>query len=517
MLKSALLKSAATVGFLTLFSRVLGLLRDLIIARTFGADVATDAFFVAFRIPNLLRRLFAEGSFSQALVPALSELKAIHEDHATKNFLGRIAGALFLWSLALTILGILTAPVLVLLFAPGFHSDAVQYARAVTMLRITFPYLFFISLTALASGILHAWGRFAVPALTPALLNLTMIAAAIWLAPRLDEPVAALAWGILGAGVLQLGFQIPALTRAGLLPRIRWGFRDPEVRRIIYRMGPTLFAGSAMQINLLLNTLGASFLISGSVSWLYYSDRLVELPVGLGVAIGTTILPHLANHHTMRNCRGFSRALDWALRWAALVGLPATVGLIFLARPLVSTLFQHDEFSVHDVEMASRSLSAYALGLLGSITMKVLASGFNSRHDIATPVRYALYAVLINAILSPIFAFVLAPTGWAHAGLALSTALAALFNASLLLVKLIRDGIYRPAPDWFPFLGRALLANLALALLLHGANAFPWDGWHTSERVGYLGFWIGAGVSLYGSCLWLMGIRPRHLLPHEPA
>lgn len=513
-----MLKSTATVGFLTLFSRVLGLIRDLIIARTFGADAATDAFFVAFRIPNLLRRLFAEGSLSQALVPALSDHRAAHEEHATKNFLGRIAGALFLWSLALTILGILTAPVLVLIFAPGFHSDAVQYARAVTMLRITFPYLFFISLTALASGILHAWGRFAVPALTPALLNLTMIAAAIWLAPRLEEPVAALAWGVLGAGALQLGFQIPALTRAGLLPRIRWGFRDPEVRRILYRMGPTIFAVSAMQINLLLNTLMASLLISGSVSWLYYSDRLVELPVGLlGVAVGTTILPHLANHHATRNCQGFSRALDWALRWAALVGLPATIGLVFLARPLVATLFLHDEFSLHDVEMASRSLSAYALGLLGFITVKVLASGFNSRHDVATPVRYGLYTVLINAILSPILALTLAPTGWAHAGLALSTALAALFNASLLLGKLIRDGVYRPAPDWFPFLGRALLANLALAVLLHGASAFPWYGWHSSERLGHLGFWIGAGVSLYGSCLWLMGIRPRHLLLHEPA
>jgi putative peptidoglycan lipid II flippase len=513
-----LLKSTAIVGFLTLISRVLGLIRDLIIARTFGVDAATDAFFVAFRIPNLLRRLFAEGSFSQALVPALADHRASHGEQATKSFLGRIAGALFLWSLAMTILGVLTAPALVLIFAPGFYSDAVQYARAVAMLRITFPYLFFISLTAFASGVLHAWERFAVPAFTPALLNLAMIAAAIWLAPRLEEPVAALAWGVLGAGILQLGFQIPALAHAGLLPRIRWGFRDPEVRRILYRMGPTIFAVSAMQINLLLNTLMASFLISGSVSWLYYSDRLVELPVGLlGVAIGTAILPHLANHHAMRNCQGFSRALDWALRWAVLVGLPATIGLVFLASPLVSTLFQHNEFSAHDAEMASRSLSAYALGLLGFITVKVLASGFNSRHDVVTPVRYALYAVLINAILSPVLALTLAPTGWAHVGLALSTALAALFNALLLLGKLIRDGFYRPAPDWSRFLGRVLLASLALAFLLHAASASPWYGWHPSERIGYLAFCIGAGVSLYGSCLWLMGIRPRHLLLHEPA
>lgn len=497
---------------------MLGLIRDLVIARTFGADAATDAFFVAFRIPNLLRRLFAEGSFSQALVPALSAHRAAHEEHATKNFLGRIAGALFLWSLALTILGILTAPVLVLIFAPGFHSDAVQYARAVTMLRISLPYLFFISLTAFASGILHAWGHFAVPAFTPALLNLTMITATFWLAPRLDEPVAALAWGVLAAGVLQLVFQVPTLARAGLLPRIRWGFSDPEVRRILYRMGPTIFAVSAMQINLLLNTLEASFLISGSVSWLYYSDRLVELPVGLfGVAIASTILPHLASHHAMQDYRGFSRAMDWALRWTVLVGLPATVGLVFLARPLVSTLFLHDGFSVHDTEMASRSLSAYALGLLGFITVKVLASGFNSRHDVTTPVRYGLYTVLINAILSPILAFALVPTGWAHAGLALSTAIAALFNASLLLGKLIRDGVYRPAPDWIPFLGRTLLANLALAMLLHGASTSPWYGWHSSERLGHLGLWIGAGFSLYGSCLWLMGIRLHHLFLHEPA
>ena len=490
----------------------------MIIARYFGADSATDAFFVAFRIPNFLRRLFAEGSFSQALVPVLSEHRSINDDREVKLFLDRTLGSLALILFAASVAGIIGAPLLTLVFAPGFLGQNEQFDLSVQMLRITFPYLLFITLTACAGGILNAYRRFAIPAITPALLNLSMIAAAIWLAPHLSEPVTALAWGVLIAGCAQLLFQVPALWSTGLLPRPRLGFHDPEVRRVLRRMAPAIFGVSVTQVNLLVDTLIASFLISGSVSWLYYSDRLVEFPLGIfGVAIATVILPHLAQNHADRDEHGFSRSLDWALRWVVLIGTPATLGLMLLAEPLISTLFQYDEFSSRDVEMAGRSLMTYSLGLLGFIATKVLAPGFSARHDFQTPVRFGLYAMLANLLLCLALVSQLSSVGWGHAGLALSTALAALFNSALLLRKLLRERIYRPQAGWWVFLLRIGLGGMAMAgLLSYACDGLPWQEWSLSGRVSHLLYWIAAGGAVYFACLWLAGLRPRHLaLQHE--
>ncbi|BBA35346.1 membrane protein MviN [Methylocaldum marinum] len=505
------------MGGMTFVSRLLGFVRDIVIARYFGAATGTDAFFVAFRIPNLLRRLFAEGAFAQAFVPVLSDYKERADRTELKRFLDRTAGGLSLALFIITLVGIFAAPALIILFAPGFYRNAGQFELTVTMLRITLPYLFFISLTAFAGAILNTWGRFAIPAFTPVFLNLVMIAAAIWLAPQLSEPITALAWSVLIAGVVQLAFQVPALLRAGVLPRPRYGFHDPGVRRIIKTIGPAIFGASVPQVNLLVDTLIASFLVSGSVSWLYYSDRLVEFPLGIfGVAIGTVILPHLSKNHANRDRDGFSRSLDWALRWVILIGLPATLGLALLSEPMIATLFQYDRFSAHDAEMASRSLMTYAIGLTGFIAIKVLIPGFSSRQDLRTPVRYGVYAILTNLGLNLALIFQLAPIGWGHAGLALATALAALLNAGLLLAKLLKDRIYRPEPGWGIFLLRVALAGGVMSpLLIHASNAYPWQLWSPGDRISHLALWILLGFAAYVSCLTLTGLRPRHMLVPE--
>lgn len=504
------------MGAMTLLSRVLGFVRDMVIARLFGADAATDAFFVAFRIPNFLRRLFAEGSFAQAFVPLLSA-HGETDDDGLRRFIDRAFGTLAVLFLLVSLAGVLVAPVLILLFAPGFLDQPSQLDLASRLLRLTFPYLFFVTLTAFAGAILNATGRFAVPAFTPALLNLSMIAAAVWLAPHLAEPVSALALGVLLAGIAQLVVQFPFLARVGLLPRPRLGFKDPAVRSLLRRMGPAIFGVSVTQVNLLVDTLMASFLVSGSVSWLYYSDRLVEFPLGVfGVALGSAILPQLSKIHAQRDDRRFSSSLDWALRWVVLIALPATVGLVVLAEPLMATLFQYDEFGSRDVMMASRSLMTYAPGLTGFIAVKVLAPGFSARHDLRTPVRCGVYAMLANAALGLGLVFLLAPLGWGHAGLALATALAALFNAILLLGKLIVKRIYHPCPGWQVFLLRLILGNLLMGVLLaQAASDLPWQDWDASQRIVQLALWIGAGGGTYFLALVLLGMRPLHLTPRE--
>jgi putative peptidoglycan lipid II flippase len=507
------------VGGMTLISRILGFVRDVVIARYFGADAGTDAFFVAFKVPNFLRRLFAEGAFSQAFVPVLSDYRERRGLPETRAFLNRTAGTLMLVLALVTGIGMIAAPLLVLLFAPGFYRNPEQYGLSVEMLRITFPYLFFICLTAFSGGILNTWGNFAVPAFTPVFLNLVMISATLWLAPHLSEPITALAFGVLLAGVAQIGFQVPALWRLGLLPRPRPGFRDPGVRRIMQLMAPAIFGASVGQLNLLINTLIASFLVSGSVSWLYYSDRLVEFPLGIfGVAIGTVILPHLSKHQAGRDPDGFSRSVDWALRWVVLIGLPATLGLMLLAKPLVFTLFQYEHFSSRDAEMAARSLMAYSVGLLGFIGVRVLVPGFSARQDLRTPARYGVYAVAANGLLSVGLVWQTAPHGWGHAGLALATALAAVFNTALLLGKLLRERIYRPESGWPWFLARVFLANGVMAvLLIHAAGSYPWQDWTLTERALHLAAWIGSGFGAYVACLALTGLRPRHVLLPENA
>lgn len=516
-LSGHLFKSTAVVGIMTLVSRILGFVRDMVVARYFGADAATDAFFVAFRIPNFLRRLFAEGSFAQAFVPILSDYRESRDREGMRQFLDRASGSLALIVLLISLAGVIAAPVLILIFAPGFWSQQGQFELSSAMLRITFPYLFFVTLTAFAGGILNAHGRFAIPAITPALLNIVMIAAALWLAPKLAVPVTALAWGVLLAGMVQLALQIPALMTAGLLPRPRIGFAEPDVRRLLKRMAPAIFGVSVTQVNLLVDTFIASFLVSGSVSWLYYSDRLVEFPLGVfGVAMGTAILPHLAKSHAREDDKGFSNAMDWGLRWVLIIGLPATIGLMVLAEPLMSTLFQYDEFGSRDVAMAGRSLLTYSTGLVGFIAVKILASGFNARHDLHTPVRFGFFSMIANLFMCLVLVFPLAGLGWGHAAVAGSTALAALFNAGLLLYKLLKMGVIQPQPDWPAYLARLLAGNVAMGLLLAQIAAdLPWQSWSAHERIISLMLCIAMGGAAYFATLWMCGMRPAHLALRE--
>ncbi|MSP26898.1 MAG: murein biosynthesis integral membrane protein MurJ [Methylococcales bacterium] len=496
------------VGSMTLISRLLGFVRDMLIARLFGVDLATDAFFVAFKIPNFLRRLFAEGAFAHAFVPVLTDYKEQGSKAALKLFIDKTAGTLAVCLLLMTLAGIVLAPVLILLLAPGFAWQGTQHDVSVLMLQITFPYLLFISLTAFAGSILNAHSKFAIPALTPVFLNICMIATAIWLAPLMDTPVVAMAWGVFIAGIVQMLCQIPSLIRLGLLPHPRIDFKDAGVNRVIKLMLPAMFSVSVTQINLLLDTLIASFLTVGSVSWLYYSDRLVEFPLGvLGLALGTVILPSLANNYAAENSVAFSQSLDWGLRLVLLVGMPATIGLFVLAEPMLSTLFQYHEFTINDVHLAAQSLRGYAVGLLGYLLIKVLVPAFTARQEVKTPVRYGIYAMIISLALNIVLVFPLA-----HAGLALATSLGAFFNAALLLKKLLKDKVYQPASGWLLFVSRVLLASAAMtAALYYWVNPDWWAAWSSTERVLHLLKWVSIGMSIYVATLLLTGLKPRHL------
>lgn len=503
-----LFKSTLVVSSMTMISRILGFLRDMLFARLFGADSGTDAFFVAFKIPNFLRRLFAEGAFSQAFVPVLSDYKEQGGKQALKSFIDRTAGTLAIVLLLVSLLGMLAAPVIIMVFAPGFAWEGDQYEMAVQMLRITFPYLFFISLTAFSGGILNTYGKFAIPAFTPVFLNICLISAAIWFAPLLPEPVFALAFGVFVAGAVQLLFQFPALIRLRLMPRLQFGFNDPGVKRIMKLMLPAIFGVSVTQINLLLDTLIASFLQSGSVSWLYYSDRLVEFPLGVfGIALATVILPRLSKNHAADDPIAFSAALDWGLKLVLLIGLPAAMGLFTLAEPIIATLFQYDSFSQQDVVMSGRSLMAYALGLLGFILVKILIPGFSSRKDTQTPVKFGIYAMCSNMVFNILLVFPLA-----HAGLALATSLGAFVNASLLLRKLLADQVYRPTPGWRLFIFRIVLASQVMAVTLYyyvdNTLWLQWDAW---DKIVNLSLWIIIGALTYGGTLVLSGLRPSHI------
>jgi putative peptidoglycan lipid II flippase len=509
-MSKALLKSTGIVSAMTSLSRVTGFVRDMVYAQMFGAGAGTDAFFVAFRIPNFLRRLSAEGAFAQAFVPVFSEYQTQRTPAELKELVDQVAGALGAILLLITAVGVVAAPLVILLFAPGFTADASQFALTVDMLRITFPYLLFISLTAFAGGILNSCGRFTIPAVTPVLLNLTMIAAALWLAPRMAQPVVGLAWGVFIAGVIQLAFQIPFLLRIKLLPRPRWNWAAAGVRKVLKLMLPALFGSSVAQVNLLIDTLLASFLVTGSVSWLYYSDRLVEFPLGIfGVALGTVILPRLSRQHASAESDDFSRTLDWALRWALLIGVGATVALVILSGPLLSALFQYGAFDAHDVRMSARSLMAFALGLVAFMLIKVLAPGFYARQDTRTPVKYGLITMGANTAMTLVFIWPLA-----HAGLALSTALASFLNAGLLFFQLRRQGVYQPGPGWGVFLAQLAMANLAMGLVLwFGAGDLEsWIAATVRERLWRLTGLIGAGSATYLLTVLAVGIRPRHLL-----
>jgi putative peptidoglycan lipid II flippase len=496
-------------------SRVLGFVRDLVFAQVFGANAQTDAFFVAFKIPNFLRRLFAEGAFATAFVPVLTEYRTQRDLRELKGFIDHIAGALGLVLLVLSLIGVVAAPLIVSLFAFGWVIDGegAKLALAAEMLRLTFPYLLFISLTAFAGGILNAHDRFAVPAFTPVLLNVCLIAAALWLAPQMEEAIVALAWGVLLAGITQFTFQLPFLARLKLLPRPRPGFRDPGVRRVLKLMVPALFAVSVTQINLMFDTVLASFLVSGSISWLYYSDRLVEFPLGvLGIALATVILPRLSRRQTEATPRAFSLTLDWGLRMTLVFGIPAAVGLMALAGPMIATLFQSDVFDAQDVMMAQSSLMAYALGLQAFILIKVLAPGFYARQDTATPVKIGVIAMVANMALNLVLIFPLT-----HAGLALATSLSAYLNAFLLMRHLRRDAVYSPSSGWSRLIaqvgGAALLMAGLLAWLSPELGA--WSEAARWTRVLWLAGLITLGAGIYGAALLLFGLRPWDLLDHS--
>ncbi|MGD8629132.1 MAG: murein biosynthesis integral membrane protein MurJ [Gammaproteobacteria bacterium] len=515
-----LLKNTAIVGSMTLISRALGLLRDMVLARWFGADAAMDAFFVAFKIPNFMRRLFAEGAFSQAFVPVISEYREQRSQEAVTALVNRVAGTLGGILLTLSIVGVLASPVLVTLFAPGFYyRDPLQFELAAQMLRMTFPYLLFVSLVAFAAGILNTYGRFAAASFVPVWLNVVLIGAAVLVSPRLQQPEFALAGAVFVAGVVQVLFLLPSLKRVGLLPRPVWGVRDPGVRRIMKLMLPGILGSSVAQINLLFDTLIASFLVAGSVSWLYYSDRLVEFPLGVfAIALSTVILPSLSRSHANDSAEEFSYTVDWGLRLVLLIGLPSAVGLFLLARPMLATLFQYGDFGGADVTMAGMSLMAYAAGLPGFMLVKVLAPAFYSRKDPRTPVRIAIIALLTNMLLNLVFVvpMVLLDIPAPHAGLALATSIAAWVNAGLLLRTLKNRQIYRPQAGWQRFFLQLALAVGALgALLLWAVPALvAWLQWSAWLRAAHLLLWVVAGAGIYFVALRVCGMDLKGLWRH---
>ena len=509
-----LLRALATVSSMTFLSRVLGYVRDFFIARLFGAGLATDAFFVAFRIPNLLRRMFAEGAFSQAFVPILSEYRNRQPPEETRALIDVIATALFLALVAITAIGMLAAPLVGYLFAPGwFHSRPEQFDLTVQMLRITFPYILFISLVALAAGVLNTWSRFAVPAFTPVLLNVSFIVAAAFFADRFDPPVLALAWAVSVGGALQLALQLPFLARLGMLPRWRLNLRHPGLVRVRTLMLPALFGVSVSQISLLINTIFASFLVAGSVSWLYYADRLMELPAGmLGVALGTILLPSLSRHYAGGEGEEYARLLDWGLRMTLLLALPAAAALAVLAVPLITTLFHYGRFSAEDVWMTRQALVAYSIGLVGMILVKILAPGFYARQNVVTPVKIGVLTLVATQLMNLAFIVPLK-----HAGLALAIGLGACLNAALLYRMLRKTGIYAPQPGWGAFAAKVAFAVAVMGALLYlamGPGAW-WLQASWQQKVPAIAALVAGGALVYGFVLLALGFRPRDFARQE--
>ena len=515
--EKGLLRSSSVVSAMTFMSRILGLVRDVCFARYLGAEASADAFYIAFKIPNFFRRLFAEGAFAQAFVPVLSEYRAQGSHAAVKVLINNVAGVLGLSLLLFTAFAIAFSPFVAMIFAPGYTSDPVKFELVAELLRITFPYLLLISLTGFAGGILNSYDRFAVPALTPVWLNVVLITAAVAVAPSMQQPAFALAWGVFLAGVVQLLFQLPFLARLRLLPNPKLDHRHPGVKKIFKLMLPAIFGVSVSQINLLLDTVLASLLPTGSVSWLYYSDRLSELPLGVfAVAIGTVILPKLSRLHAEQAPQQFSHTLDWALRTILLIAVPAAVALMVVAEPILTTLFQYGKTSAHDVYMASFSLRAYALGLIAFMLIKVLAPGFYARQDTKTPVKIGVIAMVANMLFN--VAFVAPLYFWfdlGHMGLALATAASAYLNAALLLRGLQRAAIYTPRPGWWRVVWQQVAANAVMcAVLLLLLN--HWGAWadkDTWQRVWQLIVVCGLGLTGYVVGLFICGFRPSQLRP----
>ena len=506
---SRLWRSTFIVSAMTLLSRIAGLVRDMVFMNLFGAGKLMDAFLVAFKIPNFLRRLFAEGAFSQAFVPVLSDVRARRGDDAVRQLINHVAGTLTLIIGSLTAVAMVFSPAIIFIFAPGFHDDAVRFDLAADMLRITFPYLLLISLTAFAGGILNTYGRFGASSFTPVLLNLTMIACAIWLAPLLTTPIMALAWGVLIAGIVQLGFQWLPLRQINLVPRFKPNFKDPDVKRILTLMLPAMFGVSVSQINLLLDTILASFLVAGSVSWLYTAERLTELPLGLiGIAVATVILPTLSTKHAEKSDAEFRATIDWALKVIFMVGVPASLAMGILAEPLLASLFHHGQFDRTDVVKSAMALQALSGGILAFMLVKVFAPAFYARQDIKTPVRIGIIAMVANMVFNLMLVWHLE-----HVGLSLASTLSAFLNAGLLYKGLHEKGIYRFGRHWLKLAVRFALANAVMVavLLAITPDSQWWLANQSWSRVGWVLLICAGGAASYGVALLAVGFRPHEL------
>lgn len=507
MSNKSLVKSSFVFSFMTFLSRVLGFLRDMVAAYMFGASPGYDAFILAFRIPNLMRRLFAEGAFSQAFVPVLSEYQTKQSSSEVQNFVNNITGNLMLVLGIVTIIGIVCAPLFIYLFAPGFDTAGPRHVLATNMLRLTFPYIFFISLTALAGSLLNTHGKFAVPAFTPVLLNISMIVASCYLAPHLDNPEMALAFGVLLAGVAQLLFQVPFLLKMGLLPKPKINWQDKAVRKVLLLMPPALFGAAIYQITLLVDSLFASFLPAGSISWLYYADRLMEFPLGMiGVGLTTVILPSLAKHHARGLHNEFSKTLDWGLRCVFLIGVPAMLGLFMLAGPLITTLFQSGKFSATDVLMTTQCLMAYALAVLGIMLAKIFSNAFYATQNIKTPVKISVFILVSNVFLNAVLINI-----FAHVGLALATSISSFVNATLLFIQWRKKNPLAFQPGWRIFMLRISMASIAMVacLWILTPKLNIWLEWERLTRTMNLTFLIICGSLVYAGILLVLGLRPR--------
>jgi len=511
-----LMLKTSVVSGMTFLSRILGLVRDIVFARFFGASLVMDAFLVANRIPNMLRRFFAEGAFSQGFVPVMARYREKHSHEDAREFVDAVSGTFGLILFLVTLAGVVAAPLLVAVVAPGFIGDDGRFELATLMLRFTFPYLFFVSLPAFAGGILNTYGRFAVPAFTPVILNIVLIAAAVYLAPLLDEPGMALAYAVFIAGLFQLLFQVPFLLRIRALPRPKWAVAHEGVRRVMKLMLPAIFGSSVAQINVLVGGIIASMLGVGKISLLYYSDRLMEFPLGLfGIALATVTLPYLSRQYANESHAEFSATLDWSMKLVLLIAVPAAVGLIVLAEPLVATIFYGGVFTADDVEMTALALQAFSVGLIGFSFVKILAPAYFAREDTRTPVRIGLIALVVNFVLSVGLAWYLTSIGYAgtHAGLALAISVAALLNALLLYRGLIRKAVLRHSKGWSSLLAQVFVANAVMWAIIAWLER-PLSWWldvSTTDRVSWLSISILAGAGGYFLVLVALGLRPSKL------
>lgn len=515
--KTNLSKVFAQLGSVTMISRVLGFIRDMIVARYFGAGAAMDAFVVAFRLPNLLRRIFAEGAFSQAFTPILAEHQKNRTHEETQAFVQHVAGMLSFALCVITALGVLAAPWVIWLTAHGYVNDGTErFDLAVDLLRLVFPYILLISLSSFVGSILNAYNKFSIPAFTPTLLNISFIVFSVFFLPYFDPPVMALGWAVLVGGVAQLAFQLPWLFRLGFLKKPKLSFANQAVNRVVKQMLPAIFGASAQQLSLLLNTVYASFLVSGSVTWIYYADRLMELPSGvIGAALGSILLPSLSKQTALNNQRAFSDLLDWGLRLCLLLILPAAVGFFVLAFPLIATLFMYGKFDVHDSQMTQYALMAYALGLPAIMMTKIFAPGFYAMKDVKTPVRITVISLLVTQILNVLMVFVLQ---WQHVGLTLSMSLGSCVNAALLYLRLRRRGVYQPKSGWARYIKQLTCALVVMAfglLLVQWLLNIQWQNADALLRSVQLGILIVMAMVLYFSTLYLMGLRFHHFRQHS--